>query len=270
MSFPSVTIPADSDEKSMQRFLQDAQSASKVICDTESAARGHWFTRVSMPSIQHFSYTGCRHFEQGEKVFAAMPNLIGLSYFPVRKTFPQNAKIIQGLDRSGLWERLEFLYVRQLPISSPFAESIRWPDLWKGRNLNFVEMNLSFGNPRDALVVLQANLPRLERLSISPCLGEEVLETILSSKLPSLQYLDLRFNSISPTALTCFAKAMTLRGSPLKEVSIDLYDNERIEHYDWNGAVVESFNSPLFGDDITRLYLTGTGLKAVQGRTLYF
>ncbi len=122
MSVLSIKIPADSDEQSKQKFFQDSQSASKLVCDTSSVVRGHWFVPLSMPAIQHFSYTGCRRFEQGERIFAAMPNLIGLSYFPVAKMFPQNARIVRGLDQSGLWERLELLYVRQSPICSPFAE----------------------------------------------------------------------------------------------------------------------------------------------------
>ncbi len=121
----------------------------------------------------------------------------------------------------------------------------------------------------DALVVLQANFPKLERLHISH-LGEEVLESILAAQLPSLQYLDLQFNNISPAALTHFAKEMTLRGSTLREVSIDFYDDEKTEYCDWNGSVVESFNGKIFEDDITRLYLAGTGLRAVARKPLYF
>jgi hypothetical protein len=270
MSVPSVTIPAEPDELGMHRFHQDAQSVEKVICGTNSAADGTWFPHSSMPSIKHFSYTGCQRFEQGQKIFAAMPNLIGLSYFPVSSSMPQDAEVLQCLDRCGLWEKLDFLYVHQLPVCSPFDQSLPWPALWKGRSLHFVEMNLHFQDSVDARNVFEAKLPRLERLKISVCLGEQVLEWILASQLPMLQYLDLRFNNISSAALTSFATAVTARCPHLTEISIDFYDGEKTEYRDWNGSVVQSLDGPICGEDTTRLYLKGTDLRAVPARTLYF
>jgi hypothetical protein len=270
MSVPSVTIPSESDDASMQRFLQKSQSAAKVICDSNSAAHGRWFTDVSIPSIQHLNFTGCKSFEQGEKIFSAMPSLIGLSYFPVSMAFLQSVPIIQCLDRCGRWAKLEFLYVHQRPVCSPFDKSLDWPALWKGRNLNFVEMNLHFQSTIDTKMVMQANFPRLERLKISSCLGDQLLDWILASHLPSLQYLDLRFNDVSSTALTNFARVVTARCSNLTEISIDFYDGEKTEYYDWNGAVVQSFDGALSDDHTTQSYLAGTGLRAVPAKTLYF
>lgn len=269
MPVPTVTLPAESDDASLQQFLQASRSAEKMDCCTKSVINGRWFTDRTLPAVQHFNYTGCERLEEGERLFAALPNLIGLSYFPVTKLTPKDSDLLEAIDRSGLWERLQYLYVRQMPSSNPF-DPMRWPKLWQGRCLHFVEMNLHFENPMDASVIFQASFPTLERLSLSSCLGDPLLEWIMSSHLPSLHYLDLSFNAITSDALIRFAQTMETRSSTLTEISIDYGTNERVESYDWNGAVVDYYYGELSDEDITRQFLHGTRIKAVPKKTLYF
>lgn len=269
MSKQTVAIPSELDESSLEHFLQESQTATHIWCKAESVVDGGWFAKHSMPSIKHFAYQGCRSFERGEKLFAAIPNVVGLNYFPIPKSLPQDTQFLYCLDRCGRWEKLEYLNVFQLYSDSGFDDSLHWPALWQGRNLSFVELNLSFVNSSDSRVTLQANLPRLERMHISAAAGDSVLDWILTASLPTLQYLDLRSNLISPAALTRFAHEATTRCPKLSEISVDFFDSEKTEVADWDGTIVESFYASLPDEEINRLYLTGTGLQAVPGKTLY-
>lgn len=269
MSLPSVTLPSELDEATQLAFIQNARSAQRIDCSTNSRIEGSWFTECHLPSIHHLHYTGCQELNQCERFFTALPNVIGMSYFPVAPLTATDFEYLEAINRSGLWEQLQYLYVHQLPICNPFPPG-HWPKLWQGRNLQFVEMNLSFQNAHDASIVLQAHFPKLERLSLSSCLGDSLLDWLLASHLPSLRYLDLRFNLISSDALSQFAKTITHRSPLLSEISIDYGTGEKIESYDWNGAVVDYYYGVLSNEDITAKYLHGTKLKAVPSQTLYF
>lgn len=269
MSKSTVAIPTELDEANLERFLQESRTATHMWCKAESVVDGSWFAEYSLPLIEHFVYQGCRSVEGCEKLFAAMPNLVGLNYFSTRDSLPQDSQFLECLDRSGRWERLEYLSVFQRPLNPGFDECLRWPALWQGRSLNFVELNLSLVNTFDARVTLQARLPRLERMHLCTGLRDPLLEWILASSLPSLQYLDLRFNLISPAALTRFANEVHARCPKLNEISIDFFESEKTEHHDWDGSIVESFYADRSDEETNRLYLAGTGLRAVPSRMLY-
>jgi hypothetical protein len=269
MSKSTVAIPTELDEANLERFLQESQTATHMWCKEESVVDGSWFAEHSMPSLKHFVYQGCRSFEHGGTLFAAIPNLVGLNYFPIKKSLPQDSQFLECINRCGRWERLEYLNVYQRPSSPGFEDRLHWPALWQGRILSFVELNLSFVNKFDARVTLQAKLPRLERMRLGAALGDPLLDWILSASLPSLQYLDLRFNLISPAALTHFAQEVRARCPKLNEISIDFFDSEKTEYHDWDGSIVESFYADRSDEETTRLCLAGSGLHAVPGKTLY-
>lgn len=90
-------------------------------------------------------------------------------------------------------------------------------------------------------------------------LRDQFPRALEDARLPLLELLDLRGNSLSPQGLRDFAHSHGFRS--LRRIGIQL-NGERMEDYcDWNGAVVGSGPIALTAAEIEASWLAGTGLR---------
>lgn len=265
MSKVDFCIPDDSEpSQHRQTLAQLAPDLQDLWTGESSAVVDSLFEGLQFPRLTKFSYYGCAKLVGVEKILAQLTQLAKLKVWTSAQTVEQDAEFFTALIQVPWWNQITHLELWFAYRALQPEQISRWADLWIGQQLSLDHLNFHGATQDSVALLLQASFPHLTYLRLSPALTDAVLPLILEAELPALEILDLRFNFISGEALQHFAQSAQERLPRLRQVGVEMYTGERVEYYDWNGAVVDGYDVTLSAEEITDRYLKGTKLSVMS------
>lgn len=265
MPKPALELPTSDDPNAIAEFLAQLPRFEKIWCCERSRLDGRSFAACSFPHVQELSYLGCASLVEAKAFFAALPGLRTVSFWTSAANEKIDAPALAALASSACWQKLESLELSVAYRGVPFESLEGWESCWTGQLMSLSELSLRSLSLEAIQSIWQAEFPNLVRLRVNPALSETLLDQLFQcAQLPQLEQLDIRFNLISGEALKRFGERARERFPKLREIGIEFYTGEKEEDYDWNGAVVQSFDVQYSPEAITEMYLKGTGIEVVR------
>lgn len=260
MADDAFVIPAREATAETRRKLERLAPELRSLCAEKGSVLSEaLFAGLECPRLEKLTLLpGCR-FDHAQETLASFTRLESLRLWT--STHEESMAAVDLLAEMPWSTRLVQL---DLWFFSPFSgleASSSWTEQWAEREFALEWLRISGAGLEAVGTVLRGHFPRLRYLEVSSALPDELLPRILNSRLPCLETLDLRFNSMSGEALQVFANQARERLPELREVGIEMYTGDRVEHHDWNGAIVERYELMVSNEEIERKYLQGTGLK---------
>lgn len=250
------------DNKSTDDLVQDKIEAagsnlkSLTLLSQSFLLSGRLY-QLSLPNLKELVIPSLYFFDQPEG-WKFLHSLTNLEILVAEYTEAKDS-ILQGLYQAPWWEKLTQL---ELKLAS-LKDSKLWQDLWLDRSLNLRILCLFFLNRDLAKTVLSSKLPRLEFLVLGTELGDDFLLQLSQADLPLLTDLDLSHAAVTEKATLDFLNASRPGLPNLARVRKRFFSEKQIESYDWNGSPVGYVNEELSDQEIQEKYFAGTGLKVL-------
>lgn len=262
---PALRLPRSDDSGEISAFLEQAPNALEMWSNENCRLDGRMLSGRVFPNITKFSYLGCKTVADAEAFFNALPALRTVSFWTSPANEGIDAPALAALANSSCWTELDSLELHVSYRGVAFERLEGWEACWAGRKMALTALSLSGLSLEGIQSIWQAEFPKLVRLRANPALAEALLDQLLQfANLPQLELLDIRFNLISGEALKRFGARARERFPKLREIGIEFYTGEKDEDYDWNGGVVQSFDVQYRPEEITEMYLKGTGIEVVK------
>lgn len=265
MPRPALELPESDDPNAIAEFLDQLPRFERIWCSERSRLDGRSFAARSFPHVQELSYLGCASLVEANAFFAALPALRMVSFWTSAAHDEIDASALTALASSACWQKLDSLELTVAYRGIPFESLDGWEACWTGKSMAVAELSLSGLSLKSIAAIWKAEFPNLVRLKVGPALTDALLDQLLEqANLPHLEVLDVRFNGITGEGLQRFGARARERFPKLHKLGIEFYTGEKEEDYDWNGAVVQSFDVQYSPEAITEMYLKGTGIEVVQ------
>lgn len=260
---PDLELPDCNDSSAVETFLAQAPQYDKLWCSKRSQLDGSIFVGRSFPNVRELSYLGCKSVVNADDFFSALPALTIASFWTLPANEECDATALAALSAATCWQSLQSLELHVSYRGAAFESLKCWGTCWNGKTMSLKELSLSGLSLEAIRSIWRAEFPSLMKLKSSPALTDALLLQLLeSASLPQLEQLDIRFNGITGKGLQQFGQQAKERFPKLREIGIEFFTGEKEEDYDWNGAVVQSFDVQYSPEEITEMYLKDTGIVA--------
>ena len=212
-------------------------------------------TSLVLPNAANLTASGCARIARWRSLKALSVQGLGMQ--------SDNLHLLAELAAAPFFEALTHLDLMLFQSRAPLDPTL-WASLWEGREFALCTLQLRFLSAGLLSQVWRGGFPHLRVLDISGNdLREQLCAALVGAELPKLEDLDVRGNSLTPTALRAFASAQPF--PTLRRIAVALASDTMQDYADWNGAQVGRGPVPMDAREIERDWLAGTGLRVFAG-----